>query len=102
MLNCSEKSGLQPPLKALNGVFLSVTSCKGGLIQPIVPFKSFLFGIMAYIILFIKSRVKCVEVFAIKSVCSKAQCFAETLIMHNLALAQEFQRIGYIRVVYKP
>ena len=49
--------------------------------------------------LFVKGRVASVEIFGVEMVLRYADTLAETLIMDDLALSQELDRIAYVGVV---
>ena len=49
--------------------------------------------------LFIKRRVEGVEILHIQPVGSQSKGFTETLVMHKLPCAQEFDRVADIRVI---
>ena len=55
----------------------------------------------SYLYLFVKRRIKCVEVFLIHLVGCKAETFTETLEMNNFTFTKELDYITHIRVINK-
>ena len=53
-------------------------------------------------LLFIKARVKCIKILAVKMVCCYSQALAETLVMHNFSCTEVFYRVAHICVISKP
>lgn len=53
------------------------------------------------VLTFIKTGIECVEVFAVEFFLGDAQCFTETLKMHDFAFPQESDWCTYIRIFDK-
>ena len=49
--------------------------------------------------LFVKARVECVEVLAVEFVGEDSKILSESLIVHNLALTQEANRVLYVIII---
>ena len=54
---------------------------------------------MIFEALFVKARVECVEVLAVELVGEDSEILAESLIVHNLTLTQEANRVLYVVVI---
>lgn len=50
----------------------------------------------------VKRRIERIEVLGVETVCYDSQGFAETLIMYNFPLTQEFYRISDVGIFGKP
>ncbi len=49
----------------------------------------------------VKFRIECIKVFAVQSVLDDPETFTESLIMYDFPLAQEPDRVGYVRFAYQ-
>ena len=54
-----------------------------------------------FVILLVKRRIYCVEIFIVHLVCSKAEAFAEALEMHDFTFTQELDNVTHIGVINK-
>ena len=48
---------------------------------------------------FIKARVKCIEILAVETIGEDAQTLAEALVVGDLTLSQEFERLEHVGIV---
>ena len=61
----------------------------------------FTFTENGFCLLVVKCRICHIIIFAVQFVGNNSQSLAESLIMHNFALTQEFNRLDYIGIVDK-